>query len=129
MMNDLNPITFRIIEIQRAGAVAVSTGRPTEGNSAALEVRRPGIDVLGGPDEQPEVIERSVSNPAGRRRSMEGKVIHTGSQVCVVGVRLPFHVEPQHVDIETFGFIKRLHEQRDVTEPQMARTVAHGLML
>ena len=105
-MDDLDPVTVGIPEIEGPGAVAMRARLRLEDDVAALEKGRPSIDVCGGADDQPQMIERSRHSAlpllpgACQGRAMQGQVVCARAEIDIVGVGLPLDVEPEKIDVE-----------------------------
>src|SRR3989442_725234 len=57
MMNDLDVVAVRIAEIARARAVAMCFRPRVDDHAVAFEILRPMIHIVGGPHDQPEMVE------------------------------------------------------------------------
>ena len=120
-MNDLDDVSVRILEVARAGAVAVRAGPGVDRDAAAFEKLRPAIHIVRGADDQAEMIERArracrVDTPLVQR-----EVVDTGAEVHVVGVRLPLDREPQEIDVEALHRVEVAYVQRQVAQSGMRR--------
>ena len=129
MVDDLDPVTVRITNVERPRAVPVRSGTAAQGDAVSLQVGRPRVDVLGGTHDQAQVIECRVLPAVSVRRPVQGEVVGTRRQIGVVGVRLPLDPKPQLVDVEALGLLEGPHGQREVAKAQMLWSITHAPML
>src|ERR1700686_3529371 len=59
MVNDLDRVPVRILEVARASPVAMRAGHGVDGDAAALQKCRPPIDITGRPDDESQMIQRA----------------------------------------------------------------------
>ena len=110
MVDDLDRVAVRIAEVARSGAVAVCPRLRRDRDASALQERRPSIDIVCGPDDEAEMIERATGRRQRRRiildgdhhvgRAVQREVVDPRRQVHVVGIGLPLDRESQQIDVE-----------------------------
>ena len=117
MVDQLDEQTIGIFEVKRAGAIAVGFDFFGKGNAENAQAVAPLVDIFGGADDKPEVIDvLHRAELAGICKSMNRKVIRAGSQVNVIGVGLPFDGHSHHFRVEIDRLLDIANVQRDVPD-------------
>jgi hypothetical protein len=104
VVQELNQDTVWILEVKRAGAIAMRFWGVGERNSKFLKSRGEFIHVLWGADYKPDVMD-ALHWPGVLfvGQFVNGEVIGARRQIDIFLVGFPFHVHPQHVAIEFHG--------------------------
>src|SRR6185436_3810764 len=118
MMNDLDGVAVRILEVARACAVAMRSRLRIDRHAVTLQKRRPRVDIFRFAHDEPEMIERvhALLLRETRRVDVERQIVEARRQVNVLGIGFPFHGKAEQVHIEVLHRLEIADVQREVPE-------------
>ncbi len=117
---------FRVTAVKAACAVTVRPGWCHYDNIMAVQEPKPLIHLSGAGNEEADVVEPLAFRRRGTARgTVQGKVVITGCQVDIVGVRAPLDVHAQQPDIKLLADADILHIQRHMAHAQRRRGPLH----
>ena len=94
-------------------------------DAAVFKIAGPGIDVVGRPHDQTQMVQGRAPNRVGRR-PVQRQVVGAGGEIGIIWVRLPLDLKSKKLRVEALRLGERPYGQREVTKAQMrGRTVGH----
>jgi len=119
VVDQLNQQAVRIMEVKRAGAVAVCLWFCSEWDALAAQLCGPLIDFLRPADNEADVMDRLDSTRLlSRRQLMKRQVILTRREVRIFRIWHPFQFHPENVRIKFHGLPHIPHIQGDMPDAQ-----------
>jgi len=101
----LNKDAVRVLKVKGASPVAMRLEGVNQLDSVRLDSPCNCVDILWTSNDEPNVMD-TLNRPRllAFRKLVNGKIVRTGSQINVVGVRLPLdsHVENRAVELDRF---------------------------
>lgn len=83
-MNELDSVAIRVEGVEAAGTIAVGLGLGFHGYFMLPQVLFPFIDIAGGVEENPEMIESRILSRRVRRALVKCEVVPSAREVTVV---------------------------------------------
>lgn len=120
MVDHLEDDAILILRVERAGTVAVGLDITQDSDSVALEPSVPGIHGVGVRQGESQMVEDlSAGGGLVPLTLVDGQIVQAiGSEVYVVGVRLPLDGHFEDTGVELFGGLRIPHVKCSVTETE-----------
>ena len=120
----MEPISFGVPGVEATSAVAMGTRGGIELDPVCVEVRRPGVDILGRAHQKSDVVEPRfrVSVWAG----VKGEVVLAMRQVKLVRARPPLHSVSQNIAVESLHDAEVVASKRNVPDSARRRSFVHS---